>query len=1353
MTKKILLFIFLLSLPAFAQNVRFDAPAPSISSVTAVPFLVANVGKNSPQLSVCHSPATGQTGSTGCTNYVTTYTYNGSACPNTAQDTPNGQTQPTACQAGGDNQGNIGFWAPAGTYDYTLVINGVMYGPYTVTLGGSGSGIAGPFQVLGNASGSSASASFFNLNPSNLPFTYSGNTAKLATTTGTLVGGDCVSLDASGNFIDSGQSGCGGGGGGGNVNTNPSAGVSQTITQLPNASTHALSSFNTNIFNNIYYVPPPALAATTNGANWSQSPASPSTISTGSVTVTLPNGCPPGLLTNSGMPGGSHNFDYVKVSGSGGTEYDIITGTTCPAQGGGVAGTVTFTAVANQNAGYTLGTASGGLQEVINSSIRAARSIALADGFASIVIPPADYTASAPVSILTEYGNMTLDFSGSVITCTMSDSCLVVGDRTKSGFTIKATIKNLTFIPGVANGNFAALEDNGQAITMDGIAGFPSATAANSFGSLVTVDTDESAVIRHMETALAGSSAWAHHSTDFVSAAIKGAALSPAPVITVEDSDLQLTCQANGIDNQGGNTLSVLNTQVQAYAQFGIRGTSTFATNPAVELHNIYEEVGNCTSPTGTGESGLILNGGYVTKTGGVGPAGKFPVFASTGSTKYQYWIVIHSSTNGWSTPLYAGEADTNGAGSITVTWPQMGGGGTVTYDVIRWVATNPQQTPPIDNCPGGSTSACGSIATGVTTASCTTQGAGNTCSTTDTASANTTAYSFNGVGYAPVLTQWPGGEILSCSVEGSLTTCGAFGGPRYFPDTMSGNSGPNAPVASMGFSIPTVYTEHCDLADNTNWNFVWVHCPNDLLGATLYHLNDSSITAAVGGTKGKLNFTGINGSTFKATAAITLLDSNPNKTQAWVNSGVTTASTYRPAWDANDTMIGFDNAAGTFIPSAAQLAFGAPVSHSWYVGSTFDNSSWLERLTASAKTFKVPLTFSGTTFALNSPEVSAPATPASGTQSLYASAGNGYCSKNHAGTVFCMTAAGAATFYQTFLNSGSALPQEPSVNFTGAGVTCVDNAGATRTDCTVTGGGGATAFSSITTGSNTAQTLTVGNTSTLTFSGSGVVNANQLNGTAFSGTNGHLVSFGAANIPADSGLVAANEVNASSPGAGIAHFAGGTQTVTSSAVSLTADVTGTLPIANGGTNATTAANARIQLFPAASEVGDLVYCATWSSGCTSWALFAGNTSGTKILQETSSGVPSWVTPAAGNVTTAGMTLNRLQKSTSSTALTDSCVSDDGTTVTNNCSGGIVAGSGNPSIQTQTTSNTDLAGTGTMTGGTFTYSFLGTWASAPICVASDTAAANAVRVQTSTTTLTVTGTSGDTVNYICVGRT
>ena len=64
-----------------------------------------------------------------------------------------------------------------------------------------------------------------------------------------------------------------------------------------------------------------------------------------------------------------------------------------------------------------------------------------------------------------------------------------------------------------------------------------------------------------------------------------------------------------------------------------------------------------------------------------------------------------------------------------------------------------------------------------------------------------------------------------------------------------------------------------------------------------------------------------------------------------------------------------------------------------------------------------------------------------------------------------------------------------------------------------------------------------------------GAFTVTKINGTAFSGTSGHAVSFGAGNTPADSGVVAANIVTASSPGAGLCHFAGSTQACTSSAV------------------------------------------------------------------------------------------------------------------------------------------------------------------------------------------------------------
>jgi hypothetical protein len=117
----------------------------------------------------------------------------------------------------------------------------------------------------------------------------------------------------------------------------------------------------------------------------------------------------------------------------------------------------------------------------------------------------------------------------------------------------------------------------------------------------------------------------------------------------------------------------------------------------------------------------------------------------------------------------------------------------------------------------------------------------------------------------------------------------------------------------------------------------------------------------AIANLKGRLNF--LAPSPLQATHLITLGDSNPDKTLATPG--------HRPTNDPNDTWIGLDNP--NAIPSNFQLAFGAPVSISSYIGNVGDGTNWLERLrggTSPLKSFQVPIT---TNFLISSTLASGP--------------------------------------------------------------------------------------------------------------------------------------------------------------------------------------------------------------------------------------------------------------------------------------------------------------------------------------------------------------------------------------------
>ena len=119
----------------------------------------------------------------------------------------------------------------------------------------------------------------------------------------------------------------------------------------------------------------------------------------------------------------------------------------------------------------------------------------------------------------------------------------------------------------------------------------------------------------------------------------------------------------------------------------------------------------------------------------------------------------------------------------------------------------------------------------------------------------------------------------------------------------------------------------------------------NPAVGATLKQAGPASGAASSG-------LTGLYG--FLSTADLGQTDMI---TLAYTNPFLALATPgYRPSASATDTAVGFDSVA----PSAAgnaQLAFRAPVAISEYIGSVFDNGSYKERLTSSAKTFNVPVT------------------------------------------------------------------------------------------------------------------------------------------------------------------------------------------------------------------------------------------------------------------------------------------------------------------------------------------------------------------------------------------------------------
>ncbi len=701
--------------------------------------------------------------------------------------------------------------------------------------------------------------------------------------------------------------------------------------------------------------------------NWLASPSTPSTLAVGSNTVTLST-CPAGILTPAiaGTVWFTTPWTWVHIAGTGTAEDAVITATTCT-QGGGASGTITFTAAGSHAAGYTLQSSSQGVQEAINAAMQLIPGYTVFTGGHTIVPPQAAiYNWTARVTIPARQSRV--DFmDGARVACAMQDTCLYIGDPANINAALGVMVTNFRFDSVVANSSYPAVEDHGQSVRMNDFAPFYDyqRPGGASFGALIQVDTDEAAIIDHLDTSIyAGTSSGSSHcGTDFCEVAVKGAP-GGSSVIYLKNSGLSLLCSMNGVDAQGANTLRISDSVIQAQAEFAVRATSTYSNVPAVELDNVYFESG-CPNgnPFGTGQAGLIVEGGFASVRSSVGPTGAAPVFANTGSTQYNYYIVAHTTSSGGlaSAPFLAGIALTNGSGSIPVKWPQFGTTGTITYDVIRTSGIANSPAPYTAICGGGSPTACGSVATGLTVGSgCSTVGSANICTFTDIASANTASYTVTSPpSYYVALPFWNGSVIYT--TQNDTVGSGPVPGGVVF-DRMGDNVAPSGQnpvsqlVSSWGALTPKFFAQDCNGLFGGSWqtcleNTAIPAPANGTTGATLLNSGGGGAIPDTAGLKGRLIFEEGLGDLINGGQKITIVDSNPAKTLA--SEGL------RPAEDANDTYVALDNPTQA-VGSNAQLAFGAPISISNYIGSNPNNTSFLERLTASAKTFNVPVTVNG---------------------------------------------------------------------------------------------------------------------------------------------------------------------------------------------------------------------------------------------------------------------------------------------------------------------------------------------------------------------------------------------------------
>lgn len=273
------------------------------------------------------------------------------------------------------------------------------------------------------------------------------------------------------------------------------------------------------------------------------------------------NSCPAGILAPPSGGVFQPSTEFWLTGGGGNPEAVLVTSTTCPLQGSASGGNISFVA-AYVHIGYTIGSASSGIQEAINAgNFITTNNLtgAYSPQNGAVVIPPGEYAVNARITVLGNRQN--IEGSGAILTYYMADSCLFIGDYNNANFTSDVVVNGLSFRPGepgsgMPSDHFAMIEDNAQHTTIRNIRG-QDPTGTGRFDTMLQIDNDESTVIEGLDAnsypSTVGGKSWASCSPSgsfsFCSNIVQGANnTGPAPVISIKNSVLDAECYANGVD-------------------------------------------------------------------------------------------------------------------------------------------------------------------------------------------------------------------------------------------------------------------------------------------------------------------------------------------------------------------------------------------------------------------------------------------------------------------------------------------------------------------------------------------------------------------------------------------------------------------------------------------------------------------------------------------------------------------------------------------------------------------------------------------------------------------------------------